>query len=129
MSINSREVKQAVDFYNRSQNGNGADEIDLSAIERLEEIVEDLVTTMREVSNLIDDAEQLWIKGQIQPVVIAAPTNSDYPENSSYPKGWWLQTIIPQILAMKTHLETENGGGVSPNEVFFQKPPRQEQGE
>lgn len=122
--LNPNEVKRAIIQYNRMQEGDSTSEINLAAIERLENLIEDLILTMREVSNLIDESYDLWQKGNIQPVVTAAATVNDYPENSSYPKGWWLQTMIPQIQAMKTHLETENGSGISPNEVFFSKPPK-----
>lgn len=124
--LNPKEVQRAISYYNRAQQGEELNEIELAAIKRLELIIEELILTMRDASTLIDQAYDLWTKGNIQPVVAAAPTLTDYPEDSSYPKAWWLQTIIPQIQAMKTHLETENGGGVSPNEVFFARPPRKE---
>lgn len=122
--INAREVKQAVEYYNRAQAGEDAEAIDLAPIQRLEALVEDLILGVREVSALLDDAEQLWTKGKIQAVVTEAATDEDLPADSSYSKGWWLNTIIPQILALKTHLSTASNG-VKPNEVFYAKPPKQ----
>lgn len=122
--LDPKEVQRAVAYYNRALKGEESNEIELAAIKRLESIIEELILTMRDASTLIDQAYDLWAKGNIQPVVVAASTLADYPEDSSYPKSWWLQTIIPQIQSMKTHLETENGGGISPNEVFFAKPPK-----
>lgn len=122
--IDVREVRTALEFYNRAQSGDETSAIELAPIQMLESKVEQLILLVRDVSAILDDAEQLWVKGQIQPVVTAAATDTDLPANSSYPKGWWLSTIIPQILALKTHLSTENGGGLTPNEVFFAKPPK-----
>jgi hypothetical protein len=121
--IDVREVRQAIEYYNSVRSGNEQDEIDLAPIQVLERKVEDLILLMREVSNTIDEATQLWTKGKIQSVVVAAPTGSDAPANSSYTKDWWLNVIIPQITALQTHLSTASGG-VKPNEVFFAKPPK-----
>lgn len=123
--LDAKEVRQAIEYYNRAIDNNEKEAIELAPIESLESVVEDIITTARELSGLIDKAQAIWTKGNIQPVVTAAPTNSDYPVDSNYPKGWWLGTIIPQILALKTHFETKVSN-VSPNDIFYAKPPKKE---
>lgn len=121
--LDVKEIRRAIEFYNRGISGAAMDEIELAPIQLLEEKLEELILTLRDASSILEDSVELWTKGQVQPVVAAAATGADYPEDSSYPKDWWLNTIIPQVQALRAHLSTEVSG-TSPDEVFFSKPPK-----
>lgn len=121
--LDAKEVRQAIEYYNRAIENNEKEAIELAPIENLESIVEDIIINARELSGLIDKAQAVWVKGNIQSVVTSATNTNDYPADSNYPKDWWLNTIIPQILALKTHFETKVSN-VSPNDIFYAKPPK-----
>lgn len=121
--LDPREVRQAIEIANRVEEGLSGSEIDLAPIQLLQENIEEIIVLARALSSTIDAAAQLYTKGQVGPVIAAAATDNDYPADSYYPKGWWANTIIPQILALQSHFSTEVAG-VSPNEIFYAKPPK-----
>ena len=123
--IDSREVRRAIDFYNRASSGQGSDsDIDFEPIQLLEAKIEELFVTVRDVSELLDEIEAIWLKGNVGAVVNAATTPESFPVSSNYPKSWWSTVIIPQVQALRTHFNTKVASGKSPNEIFFARPPK-----
>ena len=60
--LDAKEVRQAIEYYNRAIDNNERRLLNLLQLRSLESVVEDIITTARELSGLIDKAQAILDK-------------------------------------------------------------------